>query len=126
MSMDEGFNQRESEDNEQHVGNDSSDGEDAYEKLVNLQQVKKFLIDSQAFNAFWQRFKLLVESSDREVPVAETGDANEALAIGTIPSLFAAFRAMALERVRHLADLTHEGFSTIMANIKIGGERMSL
>jgi hypothetical protein len=61
---------------------DSSDDEDGYGKLVNLQQVKKFLIDSQAFNTFQQRFKLLVASKAlQEASLAETGELNAPLAI---------------------------------------------
>lgn len=42
---------------EQQVDNDSSDDEDEYDKLVNLQQVKRFLINSQAFTTFQQQFE---------------------------------------------------------------------
>ena len=58
------------EENTGQAGNDSSDDEDAYGKLVNLQQVKKFLINSQSFRAFQQRFKLMVEPEDQEEVVA--------------------------------------------------------
>ena len=56
---------------------DSSDDDD-FEKLVNLQQAKKFLIDSHAFRTFLEQLELLVESREQEIVCpTETSDANE-------------------------------------------------
>ena len=65
-----------------HQVDDSSDDEDGYGKLVNLQQVKKFLIESQAFNNFQQQFKLFVASKGlQEASLAERGELNSSSVI---------------------------------------------
>jgi hypothetical protein len=95
---------------------DSSDDEDGFDKLVNLQQAKKFLIDSHAFRIFQGQLKLLVESGEQEkVCPAQTGDANEFELTRHETSLILAIKklgcqSLLLRRWHKINDLIDRGF----------------